>query len=100
MIPFDNNVTTRLAFKDSYRPCIPKPIGAAAGRPAPGPHDPAQFGNLDTGALADINASVVRAVRSFRRGEDVLPAAPSDMLNGATPAPVNPPALMIRTRPY
>lgn len=100
MIPFDNNVTTRLAFKDSYRPCIPKPIGAAAVRPAPGPHDPAQFGNLDTGALADINASVVRAVRSFPRGEDVLPAAPADMLNGATPAPVNPPALMIRTRPY
>ncbi len=99
MIPFDNFVTTRLAFKDSYRPCIPKPVPSAVG-PVPGPHDPSQFGNLDTGALADINASVVRAVRSFPRGEDVLPAAPADMLNGATPAPVNPPAQMIRTRAY
>jgi hypothetical protein len=99
MIPFDNMVTTRLASKDSYRPCIPKPVPSAV-RPTPGPHDPAQFGNLDTGALADIHASVFRAVGSFPRGEDVLPAAPSDMLNGAMPAPVNPPALMIRTRAY
>jgi len=30
----------------------------------------------------------------------VLPAAPADMLNGAMPAPVNPPANMIRTRAY
>ena len=99
MMPFDNLVTTRLLFKDSYRPCIPKPIVSRVA-PAPGPHDPAMFGNLDTGALSEINASVTRAVASFPRGEDVLPAAPADMLNGATPAPVNPPALMIRTRPY
>ena len=99
MIPFDNMVTTRLASKDSYRPCIPKPVPTAV-RPTPGPHDPAQFGNLDTGALADIHASVFRAVGSFPRGEDVLPAAPSDMLNGAMPAPVNPPSVMIRTRAY
>ena len=87
MMPFDNMVTTRLAFKDSYRPCIPKPIASSVG-PAPGPHNPMQFGSLDTGALADINASVVRAMRAFPRDADVLPAAPGDMLTGGTPAPV------------
>jgi hypothetical protein len=87
MMPFDNMVTTRLSFKDSYRPCIPKPIASSVG-PAAGPHNPMQFGSLDTGALADINASVVRAMRAFPRDADVLPAAPGDMLTGGTPAPV------------
>ena len=73
MIPFDNNVTTRLAFKDSYRPCIPKPMKSSA-MPAAGPYNPAQFGNLDTGALADVSASMSRAVSAFPRGEDALPA--------------------------
>jgi hypothetical protein len=89
MMPFDNLITTRLASKDSYRPCIPKPIASRVG-PAPGPHNAAQFGNLDTGALADVSASVIRAVRSMPRGEDVLPAASADMLGGAQPAPVAP----------
>lgn len=100
MIPFDNLVTTRLAAKDSYRPCIPKPISSTAVLPAPRPHDASMFGNLDTGALSEINASMTRAVSSFPRGEDVLPAAPSDMIGGASPAPVNPPSLMIRTAAY
>jgi hypothetical protein len=96
MIPFDNNVTTRLAFKDSYRPCIPKPIKSTPTLPAPGPHDPAQFGNLETGALSDISAAMSRAASSFPRGEDVLPAAPSSLIGGATGAPVNPPDIQIR----
>lgn len=91
MIPFDNFVTTRLAFKDSYRPCIPKPIASSVG-PVAGPHDPMQFGNLDTGALADINASVVRAMRAFPRDADVLPAGPA--ITEDTPAPVR------YSRPY
>jgi hypothetical protein len=97
MMPFDNLVTTRLAFKDSYRPCVPKPMGGADVRPAPGPHESAQFGNLDTGALADVNASMVRAVRAFPRGEDVLPAAsPADFLA----APVNMPTVLGRAKPF
>jgi hypothetical protein len=66
MIPFDNLVTTRLAFKDSYRPCIPKPINSDNVLPAPSANDPSLYGNLDSRALA-------RAVSAFPRGMDVLP---------------------------
>jgi len=98
MIPFDNQVTTRLATKDSFRPCIPKPIGAANLMPAPSAYEPsAQFGNLDTGALSERNASLARAATALPRGVDVLPAAPADMIGSGTPAPVNPPSLQIRT---
>lgn len=99
MLPFDNLVTTRLAAKDSYRPCIPTPIGATALMPAPSAYNGsyAQFGSLDTGALSEINASMKRALESYPRGEDVLPAAPADMTGGASPAPVNPPSLAIRS---
>jgi hypothetical protein len=37
MMPFDWNITTRLAQKDQFRPCIPTPIGASAVLPAPTP---------------------------------------------------------------
>ncbi len=96
MIPFDNLVTTRLAAKDSYRPCIPTPISMTALMPAPAAYD-RTFGSLDTGALSEINASMNRALASYPRGEDVLPAAPADMTGGASPAPVNPPSLAIRS---
>jgi hypothetical protein len=37
MMPFDWNLTTRLAQKDQFRPCIPVPIGPSAVLPAPIP---------------------------------------------------------------
>ena len=97
MMPFDNQVTTRLAAKDQFRPCIPKPIDSSAVLPAPTAdesRDLAQFQGLDTGALSDINASMSRAVSQFPRGEDVLPAAPSN-LYGVQPANVNPPSVAL-----
>lgn len=97
MMPFDNQVTTRLAAKDQFRPCIPKPIDSSAVLPAPAAYqsgDHAQFQGLDTGALSDINASMSRAVSQFPRGEDVLPAAPSN-LYGVQPANVNPPSVAL-----
>ena len=88
MLPFDNLVTTRLAAKDSFRPCIPKPINSAAVLPVPMPRAPAMnYASLDTGALSEVNAAMARARATFHRGEDVLPAASADMLGGS-PAPV------------
>ena len=90
MMPFDNLVTTRLASKDQYRPCIPKPIDSSAILPAPAAYDAGgQFGNLDARALAAIEAANERAMASLPRGDDVLPAAPS-ALYGIEPSPVLP----------
>ena len=91
MIPFDNMVTTRLQQKDQFRPCIPTPINSTAVLPAPNAYEPTTtYGDLQVGALADINASFVRGMSQFPRGEDVLPAAPT-ALYGIQPAPVGPP---------
>lgn len=92
MMPFDNQVTTRLQSKDQFRPCIPHPIESDAIIPAPSPYEPQLgFEGLQTGALADVNAAMSRAMNSFPRGEDSLPAAPTN-LYGVQPAPVNPPS--------
>ena len=92
MMPFDWQVTTRLQQKDQYRPCIPVPINSATILPAPKAYDtPNKYEGLQTGVLSDINASLQRAVVSYPRGEDHLPAAPS-ALYGVQPAPVNPPS--------
>jgi hypothetical protein len=99
MMPFDNYVTTRLAAKDQYRPCIPKPINSTTILANPMPYDESvgQFEGLETGALANINASMSRALESFPRGVDVLPAAPT-ALAGIQPAPVYPPAVAMAPR--
>ena len=95
MIPFDNYITTRLAAKDQFRPCIPKPIDSSVILPAPAPRDTgSNFEGLDAGALSDINASLARAYTNYPRGEDVLPAPPSKLLNGQA-APVNPPSVAL-----
>jgi hypothetical protein len=95
MMPFDNQVTTRLAAKDQFRPCIPKPIDSSAVLPAPTPFQPdSQFQGLDTSALSEISASITRAYSQYPRGEDVLPAAPSN-LSGIQPANVNPPSVAL-----
>jgi len=98
MMPFDNFVTTRLASKDQFRPCIPKPINSSDILPAPSPHEPSsEFGNLDTGALSEFNASLRRAVSQYPRGEDVLPAPPT-ALRGVEPNPLNPPSEALAPR--
>ena len=95
MMPFDNQVTTRLAAKDQFRPCIPKPIDSSAVLPAPTPYQPNdQFQGLDTSALSEISASVSRAYTQYPRGEDVLPAVPSK-LRGIQAANVNPPSVAL-----
>lgn len=83
MIPFDNLVTTRLASKDSYRPCIPKPIRSDVVLPAPSAHDPFIFGSLDSRSLAEVNASMSRAMAEFPRAEGAFPAASTDMLKSS-----------------
>jgi len=99
MLPFDWNVTTRLQQKDQFRPCIPKPIESSALVPAPSAYDESvgKFEGLDTGKLSEINASLDRALSSFPRGVDVLPAAPSALF-GVQPAPVNPPSVALAPR--
>jgi len=95
MLPFDNYITTRLAAKDQFRPCIPKPIDSSAILPAPSPRDSgSNFEGLDTGSLADINASLARAYTSYPRGMDVLPAPPSKLMKGQA-APLNPPSMAL-----
>ena len=90
MMPFDNQVTTRLAAKDQFRPCIPKPIDSSAVLPAPVAHQyESQYQSLDTGALNNVHAAMTRATSQYPKGEDVLPAAPSN-LYGVQPANVNP----------
>ncbi len=92
MIPFDNLITTRLQQKDQFRPCIPTPINSSAVLPAPTAYEPSStYSGLETGALADIRASMARGMASFPRGEDVLPAAPSALRGDISPAPVGPP---------
>jgi hypothetical protein len=88
MLPFDNLVTTRLAAKDSFRPCIPKPLSAAGALPLPLPAGASQFGSLDTGALSEINASVARASTALRGGGDLYPASAPNTLTGVHPARV------------
>jgi hypothetical protein len=78
MLPFDNLVTTRLAAKDSYRPCIPTPTGAgragpvtATGHAAAADVDSA----VHTGAIAEASASAARGMSMLRDGSDVVPGA-------------------------
>ena len=98
MMPFDNQVTTRLASKDQFRPCIPKPIDSSAILPAPVPYvAPMDFNNLDTSGLSDYNAALSRGMTQYPRGEDVLPAQPT-ALSGVTPNPVNPPSVALGPR--
>ena len=95
MLPFDNLVTTRLAAKDQFRPCIPKPVSGEAVLPAPAAYDRALgFEGLQTGALAEASAAFSRAATQFPRGEDAFPAAPS-ALYGIQPAPVGPPSVAL-----
>ena len=98
MLPFDNFVTTRLAAKDQFRPCIPKPIDSAAVLPAPASFSKATpYEGLATDALSEVKAATERALSQFPRGEDVLPAAPT-ALYGIQPAPVNPPSVALAHR--
>ncbi len=92
MMPFDNMVTTRLQQKDQFRPCIPQPKTQESVMPVPSSKLGSPFEGADVGTLAEMNASYQRAMASFPRGEDTLPAAPS-ALYGVQPAPINPPDL-------
>jgi hypothetical protein len=92
MMPFDNMVTTRLQQKDQFRPCIPFPKQQQAILPTPSSQAGSPFDGADVGVLGEMTASYKRAIASFPRGEDVLPAAPT-ALYGIQPAPLNPPDL-------
>ena len=95
MVPFDNLVTTRLAAKDQFRPCLPKPIQSDALLPAPTPFDKGSpFDGMETGALDNLKASVSRAMAQFPRGEDNFPAAGGNMY-GWQPAPIHPPSVAL-----
>lgn len=91
-MPFDNMVTTRLQQKDQFRPCIPFPKQQQAILPTPSSQAGSPFDGADVGVLGEMTASYKRAIASFPRGEDVLPAAPT-ALYGIQPAPLNPPDL-------
>ena len=95
MIPFDNLITTRLQQKDQFRPCIPVPIDSTKVLPSPEAYDSNMpYEGIQTDSLSEIKASVSRAISSYPRGQDVLPAAPS-ALYGVQPAPVNQPSVAL-----
>lgn len=91
MMPFDNMVTTRLQQKDQFRPCIPQPKIQESVMPVPSSKLGSPFDGADVGTLAEMNASYQRAMASFARAEDALPAAAPPALFGVQPALVNPP---------
>jgi hypothetical protein len=98
LLPFDNLVTTRLAAKDSYRPCIPTPIGDLNVLPAPSAYNPTgKYGDLSPTLLETVGTAVSNAFESYPRGVDVIPAAPSNIFGTAQIAPINPPDMQIRT---
>lgn len=98
MMPFDNMVTTRLAQKDQFRPCIPKPINSDELLPAPDAFDKGvNYEGMEQGSLEKIKHAVQKSVESFPRGADELPAAPTN-LYGIQPAPINPPSVAIDRR--
>lgn len=90
MMPFDNMITTRLQQKDQFRPCIPQPKYQESVMPTPSGTAGSPYEGADVGVLAEMNASYKRAMATFPRGEDTLPAAPSALF-GVQPAPINPP---------
>lgn len=95
MMPFDYLVTTRLAQKDQFRPCIPKPIDSAAVLPAPNAFEkPISYEGLETSTLADVKASLSRSINQLPRGEDSFPAADSSLF-GIQPSPVGPPSIAL-----
>lgn len=58
MTPFDNLVTTRLAAKDSYRPCIPTPVQPHPALPTPTSYNPSDnFSNLEPRQLMKVTAN-------------------------------------------
>lgn len=95
MIPFDNQVTTRLQKRDQFRPCIPKPISDDALLPAPLAHDVGAL--YDEAAASQARARVADlepAFAAFPRGVNDIPAAPSHLM-GVEGNNVNPPALAL-----
>lgn len=94
MIPFDNQVTTRLQQKDQFRPCIPKPATQETGLPGPIPITYTQGAPYDEKSnLQSIVSGVQQALQQFPRGEDHIPAAPSNLSGGIAGNAVNPPSV-------
>ncbi len=93
MIPFANQVTTRLQQKDQFRPCIPVPQDPKAVLPAPRESNfSMRFDNATEKGLQEVANSMQQVFFSFPRGEDSIPAAPS-ALQGVEANMVNPPSI-------
>ena len=93
MVPFDNQVTTRLQQKDQFRPCIPKPIAQDALLPAPLAYDTgSQYDNITVGGMGSIVSGLQEVFHQFPRGEDSIPAAPTALV-GVASNDVNPPSI-------
>jgi len=90
MMPFDWNITTRLSAKDSFRPCIPTPIGPAALLPAPTAFEP-KTGGLLPGLYAEQTASTAR-VPPLARDIRVAGQEPQQLATGVNLATRNPPS--------
>jgi hypothetical protein len=88
MIPFDNQITTRLQQKDQFRPLVPKPAAQDALLPAPREHNLVM--RYESFGAQDLHA--VAANMDFPRGLDMIPEAPSALV-GVSTNPVNPPSL-------
>ena len=93
MVPFDNQITTRLQQKDQFRPCIPKPQDPSALLPEPTAHKFGdEFDDVSAQGLGAVSGMVQQAIHSFPRGEDAIPVAPS-ALSGVDANMVNPPSI-------
>lgn len=75
MIPFDNLVTTRLAAKDSHRPCVPQLRAATALPPAAANSGDAavSYESLDASTLQKMNASLTRILSQMPQDADAFP---------------------------
>jgi hypothetical protein len=72
MVPFDNQVTTRLQKRDQHRPCIPKPQAPDALLPAPLPSDNGSM--YDDGESKQLEALVGSLGGAFNEYSPQFPA--------------------------
>jgi hypothetical protein len=74
MMPFDNNITSRLQQKDQYRPCLPTPMGPTAVLPTPSANMSA-MGGLLPGPYSNQQAAASR--NAPETNVRTVPAQPS-----------------------
>jgi hypothetical protein len=89
MMPFDNNITSRLQQKDQYRPCIHTPMGPTGVIPTPSANVSA-MGGLLPGPYSNQQAAASR--NAPETNVRTVPAQPS-IIPRSNVANMNPPSI-------